>query len=131
MEIEIRGWHVSRKQMFHSGEMVEDQLTLLTDGRFINVNGSMQSLSIIYNKEKEFIPMLYTGMKDINGKKIFEGDILWYEAESYKGDVWFEGTGFKTDCRGFGHEDLINADGAEVIGNVYENPELVEGLIRI
>lgn len=130
MEIEIRGWHVSRKTMFYSGQMVEDQLTLLTDGRFINVNGNSMSLSIIFDNRKEFIPMLYTGMKDINGKKIFEGDILWCEKESYKGDVWWEGAGFKTDCFGWGEVDLDN-DGVEVIGNVYENPEMIEGLIRI
>jgi len=130
MEIEIRGWHVSQKKMFYSEQMVKDQLTVLTDGRFINVNGGSTSLSVIYDKEKQFIPMLYTGMKDINGKKIFEGDILWYETMSHKGDVWFEDAGFKTDCYGNGTEDLCETK-IEIIGNVYENPEMVEGLIRL
>jgi uncharacterized phage protein (TIGR01671 family) len=131
MEIEIRGWHVSRKRMFYSGQMVKDQLTLLTDGRFINVNGDNTSLSEIFDNRKQFVPMLYIGMKDLNGKNIFEGDILWYEQESSKGDVWFEGTGFKTDCYGTGIALLNPEVPVEIIGNVYENPEMVEGLIRI
>lgn len=131
MEIEIRGWHVGQKKMFYSRTMVKDQMTLLTDGRFINVHGDNTSLSVIYDEQKQFIPMLYIGKNDLNGTKIFEGDILWYEAESYKGDVWFEGTSFVTDCYGYGTEQFRDDTPIEIIGNVYENPELVEGLIRI
>lgn len=130
MQIEIRMWHVSQKKMYHSGQMVKDQLTLLTDGRFINVSGEQQSHSIIYPNDK-LIPMLYTGKKDKNGKKVFECDILWFEDESYKGDVWFEDSGFVTDCYGYGAEPMRDSNTIEIIGNAYENPEMVEGLIRI
>jgi len=75
--------------------------------------------------------MLFAGKQDLNGIDIYEGDILWYEAESFKGDVWFEGTGFKTDCYGYGTENIRDNVPVEIIGNVYENPEMVEGLIRI
>lgn len=130
MEIEIRGWHVSRKKMFYSDEMVKDQMALLTNGMFINVSSDHTSMSVIYHKEKEFIPMLCTFAKDINGKEIYEGDILWCEHASHKGDVWFQDCEFVTDC--FGEvRGLRDGDPVEVIGNVYENPEMVEGLIRI
>ena len=130
MEIEIRMWHMSQQKMYDSEQMVRDQLTLLTDGRFINVSGNSQLSSIIYPSNK-LIPMLYIGKNDVNGTKIFECDILWCESESCKGDVWYEDAGFKTDCFCGDAVGLINGELVEVIGNVFENPELVEGLIRI
>lgn len=72
--------------------------------------------------------MQYTGLKDKNGREIYEGDILFCEAENYKGKVWFNRGGFMTDCEGFGNHFVAetNTEDLEIIGNIYENPDLLK-----
>ncbi|HEL1820413.1 TPA: hypothetical protein TXZ07_001616 [Streptococcus suis] len=78
--------------------------------------------------------MQSTGLFDINGKEIFEGDKIIYNRDDYTvvridaaiGLAFIkngEKTSFKPLVNG-----MINFDRVEVIGNIYENPELVEGI---
>lgn len=70
----------------------------------------------------------YTGLTDRNGKKVFEGDILSDETgDTYKvcfsdGIMWAENSRFIEDICAAVHVNNIN----EVIGNIYDNPELLE-----
>lgn len=84
----------------------------------------------------------YTGLKDKNNKEIYEGDILetWYKEypeynKQYKGDlvtVKYNYGGFLLhfllDWCGMSNniEDLQNITNYKVIGNIYENPELLK-----
>ncbi|HEL2457764.1 TPA: hypothetical protein TZY53_000683 [Streptococcus suis] len=83
------------------------------------------------------ILMQSTGLFDKNGKEIFEGDVVlangWrkvavsfgtQEIEENFGDKRiFQGFNL---CLGGGYPDAVMSD-FEVIGNIYKNPELVEG----
>ena len=60
----------------------------------------------------------YTGRTDKNGKKIFEGDII-KAGWGYQGEVEFDS--FKYAMM----ESTID-DNAEIIGNIHDNPELLE-----
>ena len=94
----------------------------------------------------------YTGLTDKNGKKIFEGDLLngfqypFYCSESDEHNYFAEVIWFTGNCafglythkhstakvKGIsaGDADFIedfNSDDWEVIGNIYDNPELLGG----
>lgn len=71
----------------------------------------------------------YTGLTDTNGNKIFEGDIVWYNYEEERGIIqWDNDTArFIITCSTF-TVDFDNVYGyeLEIVGNVYDNPELLK-----
>ena len=76
----------------------------------------------------------YTGLTDMNGKKVFEGDIIKckvHEMNGYRvrrGVVEYHGVGFimNLDPNSWYDQKNISFD-CEVIGNIYDNPELLKG----
>ena len=78
----------------------------------------------------------YTGLKDKNGKKIFEGDIFCITDDLFwKGKTGMVALNHDWNCGccngvyGYftvGDLDLAECDEAEVIGNIFDNPELLE-----
>lgn len=85
----------------------------------------------------------YTGLTDRNGVKVFEGDILifiepdaqelddnerfvvrWYEdASGFLLEIFYEGKSNNWD-----EIDKTHLSNFEVIGNIYDNPELLGGV---
>lgn len=87
--------------------------------------------------EGKFVLLQYTGLKDKNGKKIYEGDTLqipdnyeeYGQLAGERREIYFAAGGFRFKPR-FNLNEIGNwADDAvedcEVIGNIYENPELL------
>lgn len=68
--------------------------------------------------------MQYTGLKDKNGVEIYEGDILKSDINETFGLVCFEDGKFVVNWENIS-EDLFEWTGEFVIGNIYENPELL------
>lgn len=79
---------------------------------------------------EQFVLMQYTGLRDKNGVEIYEGDIVTWDSGNAHGRTWTHEVGFE-----MGHFNFVNSNGdwfdpfrgtLEVIGNIYENPELLE-----
>jgi hypothetical protein len=64
--------------------------------------------------------MQFTGLKDKNGKEIYEGDII--TERKYQAVVEWDEKSLQFNCHG-----MLDGKNYEVIGNIYENPELLEG----
>ena len=133
-EIKFRAWNQVMEKMF-------------TWNEFLNTN---MKNTFIAPESTAMILMQYTGTHDENGKEIYEGDIVkfkhrditimapvkygeWQESKcdeydcphygyyiDYKWDNYCENTGFDL------YEKIV-----EVVGNIYENPELLKGVDNI
>ncbi len=76
--------------------------------------------------------MMFTGLTDKNGKEIYEGDVLLVEGFEDRGDGQFDEVTFgvfwdaktATFSTDINYELYELADDAEVVSNIYENPEL-------
>ena len=78
----------------------------------------------------------YTGLTDKNGRRIFEGDIIQLRCGQYKnvGKVIYSDNNTRfgiVDAHGeinfsFLHRPFVKQFAVEVIGNIYETPELLK-----
>ncbi|MEC1479235.1 YopX family protein [Bacillus haynesii] len=130
-EIKFRAWNKEKEIMVYGNE---DDSEEYWDG-VISSDVDMVNSLLRYNPPFEYIWMQYTGLKDENGRVIYEGDVVkfksvYYENKIMKAVVKFNGSlGSFVFDRG---DDLgpwrIDASmrEIEVIGNVYQNPELLE-----
>lgn len=110
------------------------------DGKFISPADSTTGANPV-NTEHD----IYSGLKDKKGKDIYKNDILrfdWFGSEFSYSKVVFENASFgmywinpildeDKDFKAFWNTDAgdfdWDLDNAEIIGNIYENPELAEG----
>ena len=97
-------------------------------------DGNMSGVFIdgIFFLIEEVELMQYTGLKDKNGKEIYEGDIILIDKENQiKGQVKYSEkyAGFiitNTNSIADEAENLSDYIEVEILGNIYDNPDLLE-----
>ncbi len=79
-----------------------------------------------YEVREEIKLMQYTGVKDKNGTEIYEDDIVTWKNDDEDivkyAKVFFENGAFRL-CNSY--FELCNYENLEVVGNIYDNPELL------
>jgi uncharacterized phage protein (TIGR01671 family) len=133
-EIKFRAWDKEAKLMRHHEK--DGRGYYHEDAESWGLTIAMLVLGNMTGVRDEFMErydlMQYTGLKDKNGKEIYEGDVLsdGKEAHLYI-VVWVENlASFGINKKGWAFThffmEAIEPDDLEVIGNIYENPELLE-----
>ena len=124
----FRAWDKAYKMM-----MVVNQIDFEDRSLWLEAdNGDHETRHTITRDFDEVILMQSTGLKDQNGVEIYEGDIIeWryvitYVDSSQQGNLGMS-IGFYAQRDDFESYHMLGVgDEYEVLGNVYENPELLE-----
>lgn len=126
--------YLFRAKRKNNGEWIFGNLIQTDDRVYIIQNYVRQHLIKNYEVD-QFTVCQYTGLKDKNGRLIFENDILsghidveFPEDETRKRVVWHE-NGWCTNepgCDDYEALDDFDSEYFEVIGNMIDNPELLE-----
>lgn len=128
--LRFRAWDKEFKEMVQVDALVFDEQL---------IKATYKNGNVVKEDLKNYVLMQSTGLKDKNGKEIFEGDILTtgkrtgvvknhrtlgFYINDARGDNWWFGS--DVDLAEF--EDFTRdvARKIGILGNIYTNPELVE-----
>ena len=119
---------MSREIKFRAWEVAKNNWMKMDDGEtyYIPLPRLMKDGSVIIEQ--------YTGLKDKNGKEIYEGDII----EDTRGNIWEclwseTSSGWAFRRKFMSEDDFMASDDisddwlerSKIVGNIHENPELL------
>jgi len=127
-EIKFRAFAGDRKGMYYNVGFINYDNCFYV----IPFDSRGNEMDRMHSHSHKMIMMQYAGLKDKNGKEIYEGDILKSESDFVLSVEYFSGrfnvVGFDrklSDIHDL-HYYIERLSLCEVIGNIYENPELLK-----
>ena len=119
-EIKFRYGFKKNKYIFHIFDLIDIETGLFEAWRRVN-----------FISPEQIIKDEYIGLKDKTGKEIYEGDIARWNDGSGIYEIVFKNGAFMRFSKFKCYYSHINNDSGdlEIIGNIHENPELLEATI--
>jgi uncharacterized phage protein (TIGR01671 family) len=122
MKLRFRAWLKQKQKMNNEIDHIswlEDELYCIGDGITYMVSA------------EDLVLMQSTDMVDRNGKIIFAGDIVKMAKDVYSEPTYYEvvrhyGGAYRLESKQHGCELWLRHTDCEVVGNIYENPDLLE-----
>lgn len=120
MRPRYRVWDKEEKKMIYDAEHTYD-----------NYPVNISSFGAILDLPNLYVVMQYTGIKDIHSNRVFEGDIVSFSTlngTELIGEVKYyeDGASFLITAEGRYAEHFNNVCDLEVLGNIYQNKELLK-----
>lgn len=134
-EIKFRAWSWKDKLMLKTQDMLGNGVVVNAIGKLIRHypwDGIPALAPVDWTKDLEL--MQFTGLHDKNGKEIYEGDVVMrtnhpkqtYVIEFHTGSFWLACVGEVLGVNTMSY--WASKAGFEVIGNIYESPELLTSI---
>lgn len=138
-KIKFRAWdEFNNKMIYPEGFIKKDVMVIRCNSGVVGYEWVSEGGGGVEDNEN-LTPMQFTGLLDKNGKEIYEGDIVEFpkfNAEFCEGEylprqrfeVSLDNIRYWLKEEQFGYEGelLLDNDKCEVIGNIYENSELLK-----
>ena len=113
-EIKFKAWDIQAKQI-RSWDYLKETVTF---------GGPIAQL---FERPNLIIPLQYTGLKDKNGKEIYEGDLLKHDLWGLSEIIWEHGM-FRGIGQGHDHDVTLSdhqLQRSKIVGNIYKNSDLL------
>ena len=107
----FRAWGKEHKEMWTHDQMLESKFSLYD-----------------ISQSSAYEVMQFTGLKDKNGKEIYEGDIVTSDYQRTLDEVIFSSGCFCLKNAKMEYEATYWGAEIEIKGNIYENPDLLKQL---
>ena len=143
-DIKFRAWNKGEKRMYFNVQDAYDMLHCHNVEYSDERNCGCSALDHVFSPssfgevlgDKDYEVMQYTGLKDSKGKEIYEGDIVktfyfydpGFPPREEVSSVFFDSGIFCRRTKSGNLQSFVQqVDDMKILGNIYENPELLKG----